>query len=228
MDEAQHSDTGVAGRSARRAAERRRQQLEQARSSRSSVANALFGPTEQQKRLAAEAKHWGTGACGEEMLAEALAAKCPAVALLHDRRIPKSRANIDHIAVTSSGVYVIDAKRYRGKIEVRSPWFGKPTLVIAGRDQTKLVTGLERQVDVVTSLLKAVAPAVPVLGCFCFVAPEGLFTDVGLPVRRTLRINDLSLYYTRRIAKQLNASGAVTLEEIETIRKLLAQQLPTA
>jgi hypothetical protein len=46
-------------------------------------------------------------------------------------------------------VYVIDTKRYRGKIEVLKPLFGKPKLKIAGRDQTKLVDGLANQVAVV-------------------------------------------------------------------------------
>jgi hypothetical protein len=35
--------------------------------------------------------------------------------LLHDRRIPGTRANIDHLAVTPTGVYVIDTKKYQGR-----------------------------------------------------------------------------------------------------------------
>jgi Nuclease-related domain len=228
MDEAQERDPGIAGRSASREAERRHERLQNAQNSRSRIANAFLGPTEQQKRLATEEKHWATGARGEEMLAEALAGKCPAAALLHDRRIPKSRANMDHIAVTSTGVYVIDAKRYRGKIEVRSPLFGKPKLVIAGRDRTKLVEGLERQVAVVRTVLAEVASGVPVQGCFCFVAPEGLFADVGLPVMRTLKINGLPLYSVRRLSKRLNTPGAFTRQEINRICEALTRQLPPA
>lgn len=37
---------------------------------------------------------------------------------------------------------MIDAERYRGKIEVRRPFFGEPRLMIAGRDQTKLMDTL--------------------------------------------------------------------------------------
>lgn len=33
---------------------------------------------------------------------------------MHDRRIPRSRANIDHIVVTPGGVWVIDTKRRVG------------------------------------------------------------------------------------------------------------------
>jgi hypothetical protein len=47
----------------------------------------------------------------------------------------------------------ISIKRYRGKIEVRQPLFGAAKLKIAGRDQTKLVDGLARQVAVVEATL---------------------------------------------------------------------------
>ena len=36
------------------------------------------------------------------------------IRLLHDRRMPRSRANIDHLVVTPTGVYVIDAIKYGG------------------------------------------------------------------------------------------------------------------
>jgi hypothetical protein len=36
--------------------------------------------------------------------------------VLHDRAVPRGRANIDHIAVVPSGVWVIDTKRYRGRV----------------------------------------------------------------------------------------------------------------
>lgn len=41
------------------------------------------------------------------------------IAVLHDRRVPRSRANIDHIAITQAGIWVIDAKRYRGRPQVK-------------------------------------------------------------------------------------------------------------
>ena len=76
--------------------------------------------------------------------------------------MPRSRANIDHIAIAPSGVFVIDAKRYTGKIEVRKPLIGDPKLVIRGRDKTKLVEGLKRQVEAVRSGLAVIEQDVPV------------------------------------------------------------------
>ena len=42
------------------------------------------------------------------------------VIALHDRRVPKGRANIDHIVIGAAGVYVVDAKHYKNaKISIR-------------------------------------------------------------------------------------------------------------
>jgi hypothetical protein len=227
----QGPDFGDAGRSAHREYERRRDRRQQSARSKSGLARlfaTLLGPSAKEKRQLADEKHWATGAQGETILAEFLAKRCHDVSLLHDRRMPHSRANIDHIAVGASGVYVIDAKRYRGKIEVLSPLFGAPKLKIAGRDQTKLLDGLGKQAAVVQAALKEAAPHVAVHGCLCFVAPEGFMADSGLPVLRTLKIKGYPLYYPRRLAKRLNRSGPLTPEQTRQIHAALAERLATA
>jgi hypothetical protein len=224
-------DPGEAGRSARREYERKRRRRLQNTSHRSRLARLIatvFGPSAKEKRQLADEKHWATGAQGEAILADSLAKRCPDVQLLHDRRMPHSKANIDHIAVGASGVYVIDAKRYRGKIEVRQPLLGAPKLRIAGRDRTKLVDGLAKQVAVVEMTLADLAPEVPVHGCLCFVAPEGFMADSGLPVLRTLKIKGYPLYYPRRLAKRLNRSGPMTPERARQIHAVLAERLAPA
>jgi hypothetical protein len=225
MDDHVGIDQGMAGRSAQQQAERWRDRAERERASRSRLARALLGPSSTEKRLAAEERRWAVGARGEEMLAESLARRCPNVLLLHDRRMPRSRANVDHIAVSSAGVYVIDAKRYRGKIEVREPHFGKPKLLIAGRDRTKLIDGLEKQGAVVKALLADTAPDAPVVSCLCFVAPEGWLADSGLPVLRTLKVRGYPLYYPRRLARRLNESGPLLPEQVLRIYAELSQSL---
>ena len=231
MAEQQRLDPGEAGRSARRESERKRQRRLQSTPPRSSLARltaALFGPSVKEKRQVAEEKAWATGAEGEQLLAESLAQRCPEVSMLHDRRMPHSRANIDHIAVAASGVYVIDAKRYRGKIKVLKPLFGAQKLKIAGRDRTRLVDGLGKQVAVARAALADVAPDVPVRGCLCFVAPGGVLADSGLPVLRTLKINGYPLYYPRRLAKRLNSPGSLSREQTRRLHARLAERLPPA
>lgn len=59
---------------------------------------------------------WAQGATGEVEVGRRLDTLAgPDVVVLHDRRIPGSRANIDHLVVTGAGIWVVDAKRYIGK-----------------------------------------------------------------------------------------------------------------
>lgn len=188
----------------------------------------LAGPSTLERRLAVEAHSWQTGAEGEEMLARMLERRCPGALLLHDRRIPRSSANIDHIAFAASGVYVIDAKRYHGTIRVQHSLFSAPQLRIAGRDRTSLIAGLKRQVEVVRAGVAALGNDVPVHGCLCFLAPAGVLSDVGLPVIRTLRIDGFALYYPARLARQLRSNGSLGAERAQELRDELAALLPPA
>ena len=92
--------------------------------------------------------------------------------MLHDRRIPRTRANIDHIAVTRSGIWVIDAKRYKGrptlKVEGGILRPREEKLLVGRRDYTTLVDGVRKQVGVVREL----AREVPVTGALCFVEAD--------------------------------------------------------
>lgn len=157
-----------------------------------------------------------------------MAKTCPEVLVLHDRQIPGRRTNIDHLAIAPSGVFVIDAKRYKGKIEVRKPFFGDPSLFIAGRKKTKLVEGLAQQRDVVRSALAEAIPEMPVHACFCFLNPAGRSGASGLPLIRTLSINGFPLFYPRKLSKRLNSPGALTTESRREVAELLAAALPPA
>ena len=108
---------GVAGGSARREYERRKakdeERLRQKWGRFGGIAVALSD--ERQSTTA-----WERGAVGEERLGARLDALASEdIAVLHDRRIPRSKANIDHIVITRAGIWVIDAKRYKGKPELR-------------------------------------------------------------------------------------------------------------
>jgi hypothetical protein len=142
--------------------------------------------------------------------------------------MPRSRANIDHIAIAPSGVLVIDAKRYKGRIEVRKPFFGDQKLVIAGRDRTKLVDGLRRQVDAVRAGLDVIEADVPVAGCFCFVNPDGQTGGSGIPLLRTLEVGGFPLFYPRRLSRHLNRDGPIGRDQIAVLAEALAELFPAA
>lgn len=54
---------------------------------------------------------------GEELLAQRLAELPHTFRVLRDRRIPRTRANIDNIVIGPIGVWGIDAKSYRGSAQ---------------------------------------------------------------------------------------------------------------
>lgn len=114
-------NTGIAGASARREFERRRiGREERIRTRHPKLGGLILALSDDPQSTTA----WNSGALGEERLGQGLDSRASdSVRLLHDRRIPGTRANIDHLAVTPSGVLVIDAKRYVGK---------RPALVVEG------------------------------------------------------------------------------------------------
>ena len=71
--------------------------------------------------------------------------------LLHDLRIPNTRANIDHVVIGPPGVFVVETKSYGGRIRVRSG-----ELVVNGRRRTGVVDQVTRQAAVVSSALEDV------------------------------------------------------------------------
>jgi hypothetical protein len=139
---------------------------------------------------------WAQGPHGER----AVAAKIDELAgehliALHDRRMLRpdgrpSRANIDHLVVTATGVWIVDAKTHQGTLEVRRS--GGPLsprverLYIGGRDKTSLPDGLAGQVDAVRAVLATVSADVPVRGALCFVGTElpwfGSSSIAGIPL----------------------------------------------
>jgi len=70
-------------------------------------------------------KRWAKGAKGERRVAR-FHDSLEGIVALHDRRILRSKANIDHIAIGPNGVYVIDTKRYGAELSCgRQPRSGQ-------------------------------------------------------------------------------------------------------
>jgi hypothetical protein len=95
--------------------------------------------------------------------------------VLHDRKIVGSKANIDHILITDRGIFVVDAKNMKGKIEVRTEGgilSRKEALFLEGRNQSRLIEGVRKQVSLVELALLNEALAIPVRGLLAFVGGE--------------------------------------------------------
>lgn len=212
-------ETGTAGASARREHERRRANREQrVRKRHPHIGGALLA-------LRDDPTHetvWAIGARGEEHVAEVLEARLrPEAIVLHDRRIQRSRTNIDHITIAPSGVWVIDTKRYSGKVAVHAPLFGKVKLTIAGRDQTKLIDGLAKQVALVSEALAGLAADVPVHGALCIV-------DADLPLLGTTTFRGFPLLHPKPLARRINRGESLAADRVRATAVALAERFPVA
>lgn len=168
---------------------------------------------------------WQTGAVGEEGFGRALSGIASEhLKVLHDRKIPRSAANIDHIAVTGEAVWVLDSKRYKGKVETRGHGlFSRrpPDLYVDGRNQMKLVAGVQRQAEIVRAVLEPMAAAygdVQVRSGLVFVDAEfGLFASPFL-------IDDVWVGWGKAVRRRLVEQTAGGLP-VPTIAKHLARAL---
>ena len=214
-------DPGVPGASARREFERRKEAREtRIRSRHPKLGGLVLALSDEPQSTRA----WDVGAVGEERVGEGLnklASDC--VRLLHDRRVPGRRSNIDHVVITTAGVFVVDPKRYNGRPELRveggllRPRVEK--LFVNRSDRTKLVDGMLGQVEVVQSI---VGGAVPVRGMLCFV-------DADWPlIGGSFSTRGVAVMWPRRLYKVLSAGGPVSTPLVAELHKQLALALPPA
>jgi hypothetical protein len=174
---------------------------------------------------------WAQGSRGERLLGEHLekVRDDSVVVVLHDRRIPGTRANIDHIAVTRSGaVWAIDAKNYSGKVQRidKGGWFSTDLrLYVDRRDCTKLVYGMAKQVDAIRLALgEAVIREfeVDVRAALCFVSAEwSLFA-------KPFDLGNVWIGWPKALADLLRTEGELTPRHLKLLARAVATALPAA
>jgi hypothetical protein len=80
-------------------------------------------------RPSPDAVAWRRGAAGERHTARLLGPlERHGWAVLHDLAVPGSRANLDHLVIGAGGVFVIDSKQYRGRLQLDASgrlWHGR-------------------------------------------------------------------------------------------------------
>lgn len=168
---------------------------------------------------------WAQGAVGEERVAAQLDVLAEVgVIALHDRRIPGTKANIDHIAVTPWGVWVIDAKRYLNKrpdLITEGGIFGvggTDRLTVGGRKKDDLVDGVLWQVGKVQAVLGETASA---RGILCFVDADWPLIGGHFGVR------GVRVAWPRRLHKELLRTTPPTIDP-DAVARVLASAFPPA
>ena len=211
-------DEGRAGASARAEYERRRAGDEARR-------RAVFGRLAPLVRLLAGPKPsteaWRVGAAGEERVGHWLDGEVGGRGVvLHDRALPRQRANIDHLAVVPSGVWVIDTKHYRGTLARRDVggWFlPRPRLFVAGRDQSRLLASARRQQAVVAGVVGAGSPVQVAL---CFIGIERAL------LTRPFTLEGVLVTWPGALARTLAAPGPLGPAESAALATRLARAFP--
>jgi hypothetical protein len=130
-------------------------------------------------RPSPETVAWRRGAAGERRTARLLAAlERHGWAVLHDLAIPGSRANLDHLAIGPAGVFVIDSKQYRGRLQLDLSgrlWHGRYPLA-----PTLRAVGFEA--DQAAQVLTDPGVVLPIVAVHGAQVPWGKVVMDGIPV----------------------------------------------
>ncbi len=117
----------------------------------------------------------------------------------------------------------MDAKSYKGKVELRDVGGWLKTdhrLYVNGRDQSKLVGGLAKQIDAV---LAAIEDAdIPIKSALCFVDSEwGLFA-------KPFQLGGVLVTWPRKLSEMIAETGPLSRDQVIQIAERLAACLPAA
>jgi hypothetical protein len=174
------------------------------------------------------AASWGKGSEGESWLAAYISREAgDAVIALHDRLIPGSEGNIDHIFVSQTGVWVVDAKAYKGKVvrrEIGPLWRGDNELYIRGKNRTSLAKGVRWQVDAVNAAMRSDESLLgtDIHAALCLVESEWRLLDFPF------QLGNVWVMYPGALKKRLRKSGPLSREVMERIARRLDLSLPPA
>ena len=162
---------------------------------------------------------WVKGAAGEYLMDQSLRNRLSKDAvILTDRQIPGTKANIDHLVVASSGVWIIDTKNWKGRIEYKgsSSFSTDPRLYVAGKDRTAVV---EAMYAMVIPVAKAIDNrSVPVNPALVFI--DGDWATAALPRLMMNRpYQHLGVWITppKILAKMINEAGPLDNQAVQVL-----------
>lgn len=215
-------DSGVAGASAMREFERRKAAREARVKGR--LGNFFGGVVLAVSGEPQSTRAWERGAFGERQLAEALA-EVADLRVLHDRRVPGTRGNIDHLLISVAGVFVVDARLYKGETHIRHRgglFTPDDRLQVGKRDCSHLAENMTWQVDAVRTALESADIEVmpPVVAVLCFIDGEWPL------LWRPQSYKGVRLEGTRSIKKLITRDQVLDVETLDKLAGILAVKFP--
>lgn len=138
------------------------------------------------------------------------------VLFLFHRRIPGQTGDLPVIAITASGVHLIEPRSYPGK-KVRACRDGS-TFVIDGMRHTRIAEQMQEHVEALQAAVSiGPLPDATVHSHYCFL-------DGKLPLR-PLEVAGVRVLPVRRTLKQLRAKGPLDERDVETLHRDLSRRL---
>jgi hypothetical protein len=136
-------------------------------------------------RPSRDARTWRRGAAGERRTARLLGRlERQGWVVLHDLAVPGSQANLDHLVIGPGGVFVVDSKLYRGRLQLDPSgrlWHGRYPLEPSLR-------AVSFEADRAAQVLADPQVVVPIVAVHGAQVPWGKVVVVGVPVVAARRL----------------------------------------
>lgn len=137
---------------------------------------------------------WRKGASGERQVGRVLdSLQSSGVSTLHDRKLPGSAANVDHVVVGPSGVFTIETKSYTGRMTVRA---NGTQIWVSGRNRSSVLDQARRQAHVIEALLAGTGIDIPIHPVVCFV-------DTSLPMFSPKQVGGVTICTLDNLARRI-------------------------
>jgi hypothetical protein len=150
--------------------------------------------------------------------------------IFNDRAVPLSRANIDHVVVASSGVWIIDSKHWKGPIQVKNVGGilnSSQKLFVDGRDESARTEKIYGQVIPIANLLND--PGIPIRPALVFIDGNwGAGATLRVLRRRPYEMLGVMISWPQAVIARIAEEGPLTPQVVTRIARMLDEALPPA
>lgn len=172
-------------------------------------------------------RNWLKGAAGEYLMDQSLHRRLNEDAvILTDRAIPKTKSNIDHVVIAPSGVWIIDSKKWKGKIEYKADSFTSVTmhLYVDGKDRTSAIEAIYGLVIPVAQIIDD--RSIPIHPALVFIEGNWSYRSFpGLPFNKPRQHEGVWITPPKMLADKINEPGRLSAETVRQLAKKLDEAL---
>jgi hypothetical protein len=146
--------------------------------------------------------------------------------ILTDRRVPGTNANIDNVVVAPSGVWIIDSKKWSGRIEYKASTFTGVDmhLFVGGKDRTTEIEKIYRLVIPVAQIVDD--RSVPINPSLVFVEGDWKVSVAARHLlKRPYKHEGVWVSPPRLLAKLIKEQGPLDEEAVTKVGRLLDSRL---